>query len=551
MQNRIWIRFLLLVLALAGISVAQAQSSNLLANGGLEEPFRTLRGGEKPQYIAEGWNLWIAPQGGPDINVPGEVVLQAHPGPGPVNQQGQRSQFMECAFIRCTTALYQQVGNIQPNTSVTASAYSMLWTCNLGGGISCDSAVESGAQTRIGIDPTGGTDPNNPAIVWSAFVRPHRAGGQEPWTQQTVTATATGTSVTVFLYRSDGSKSDLNRTYWDNAVLTGTTGNNPGGTPGQPPPTPVPTLPPVVAFVVPQGAQEDGSIVHTVIAGDTIDSIAFAYGLTRVQLLELNPSITDPRLISLGQKLLIRAATSSAAPTAAQPTTDAAAPTADSAEPTANQPEPTSAPVEPTVAPPEPTAAPAEPTQPPPPPTEAGPQPTAPVVVAQAGSVDPASTLAQVCVLMFDDVNTNRLRDNGEALLPGGTIALARDGETVASHQTDGTSEPHCFADLQPGAYVALAAAPEGFGLTSPDQRRVQANAGPAITLDFGAAQGVQPVVPPPADGGAPLTAETAPQTNPQSPLEQVLSMSGLVLFGLAGLALLGGIGLALFLRRR
>ena len=548
MQNRIWIRIFWLVLALAGFSVAQAQSSNLLANGGMEEPFRTLRGGEKPQYIADGWNLWIEPQGGPDINVPGEVVLQAHPGPGPANQQGQRSQFMECAFIRCTTALYQQVGNIQPNTSVTASAYSMLWTCNLGGGISCDSAVESGAQTRIGIDPTGGTDPNNPAIVWSAFVRPHRAGGQEPWTQQTVTATATGTSVTVFLYRSDGSKSDLNRTYWDNVVLTGTTGNNPGGTPGQPPPTPVPTSPPVVAFVVPQAAQDDGSIVHTVIAGDTIDSIAFAYGLTRVQLLELNPSITDPRLISLGQQLLVRAATnaSSAEPTAAnepETTADAAAPTADSPAPTADQPDATAVAPEPT--------APQEPTQPPPPPTEAGPQPTAPVVVAQAGSVDPASTLAQVCVLMFDDVNTNRLRDNGEALLAGGTIALARDGETVASHQTDGTSEPHCFADLQPGAYIALAAPPGGFGLTSPDQRRVQANAGPAITLDFGAAQGVQPVVPPPSDGGAPLTAETAPQTNPQSPLEQVLSMSGLVLFGLAGLALLGGIGLAFFLRRR
>jgi hypothetical protein len=547
MQNRISIRLFLLLLALAGLTTVYAQSGNLLTNGGLEEPFRTLRGGEKPQYIANGWNLWVAPQGGPDINVPGEVVLQAHPGPGPVNQEGQRSQFIECAFIRCATALYQQVGNIQPNTSVTASAYSMLWTCNLGGGISCDSAVESGAQTRIGIDPTGGTDPNNPAIVWSAFVRPHRAGGAEPWTQQTVTATAQGATVTVFLYRTDGSKSDLNRTYWDNAVLSGTTGNNPGGTPGQPPPTPVPTSPPVVAFVVPQAAQDDGSIVHTVIAGDTIDSIAFAYGLTRVQLLELNPAIIDPRFINLGQKLLVRAATNAAAPeTTPDPTASSAAATAPTAaeQPATNQPEPTAAA-------PEPTAVPVEPTQPPPPPTESGPQPTAPVVVAQAGGVDPASMLAQVCVLMFDDVNTNRLRDNGEALLPGGTIALARDGETVASHQTNGVDEPHCFTDLQSGAYIALAAAPEGFGLTSPDQRRVQANAGPAITLDFGAAQGVQPAQPPPADGGTPLTAETAPQTNPQSPLEQVLNVSGLVLFGLAGLALLGGIGLAFFLRRR
>ena len=46
------------------------------------------------------------------------------------------------------------------------------------------------------------------------------------------------------------------------------------------------------------------------------------------------------------------------------------------------------------------------------------------------------------------------------------------------------------------------AAAPDGYGLTTPDQLRVQAYAGAQINVAFGAAQGVQTVAPPPADSG-------------------------------------------------
>jgi LysM repeat protein len=70
---------------------------------------------------------------------------------------------------------------------------------------------------------------------------------------------------------------------------------------------PTATLLPTIPFVVPQGQQPDGSIVHTVQPGDTIDSIAYAYGVSRTDIMQLN-NIKDPRIIHLGQKLLIKPA---------------------------------------------------------------------------------------------------------------------------------------------------------------------------------------------------------------------------------------------------
>ena len=59
--------------------------------------------------------------------------------------------------------------------------------------------------------------------------------------------------------------------------------------------------------VVAQDAQDDGSIVHSVRPGDTIDSIAVAYGVTRQDIMALN-NISDPRIIQIGQELVVKEA---------------------------------------------------------------------------------------------------------------------------------------------------------------------------------------------------------------------------------------------------
>ncbi len=560
----------LLVIIIAGSMVTSAQDDNKLVNGGLEEdsfgPYLGRRGGEFPVYVPGSWNYWFAAATSDRTNKGDRASIQPHPGPGPSPHGGTRALNVSCGYFTCTAAIYQTVNNIQAGTNVQASAFSQVKACNLGGGSSCGSAVESGSQTRIGIDPTGGSDPNNPAIVWSAWTAPH-----DQWLQQTASATATGTSVTVFLYSTQANISDLNKTYWDDVVLSGggSGGAAVGLTPGATAVPPTATPPPYVAFVVPQGEQPDGSIVHTVQAGDTMDSIAYAYGASRTEILALN-NLQSGNFIFPGQKLIVKGPTKPAEPTKA-PTKQAATQQTGgenviAAVPTNTQaaPAPTNAPdaaatVAPTVAPTsdavtEPTAESGEPTevQPTTPPEPTKPLATAPVVVANAGALDPSAVTAKVCVLLFEDANQNRIQESGENLLAGGVLSLLKGSDPAGTYTTDGKGEPHCFEELAAGDYVVAASAPSGYGLTTPDQLRVQLQPGSTINLVFGAAEGVEAVLPPTADANdvamvaTPVSETAAPQL-----ANQLLSISGLVVFGLAAVVLIGGIGLAVVLRRR
>jgi LysM repeat protein len=554
----------LLVLLLSVMSSAHAQD-NLLPNGGLEEDsfgqYTGRRSGDFPIYLPGGWSYWFAAQNGERYNRGDRTAIRPHPGPGPSVKEGRRALNIDCGFFTCTTAIFSQVNNIIVGTNLQLSAFAQVKACDLQknaqGQIiadNCGSAIESGAQTRVGIDPNGGTDPNDIDVVWSAFIAPHEQGG---WQQMSTSVTATGTTITVFLYSTQSSFADINKTYWDEVRLVtgGTGGANPAAA------TAVPTAPPFVAFVVPQGAQADGSIIHTVQTGDTVDSIAYAYGVSRQTILDLN-GIRDGRIITVGQRLIVKppessgsssisaggppseATTEVAAEVGAPDTTVEPLPSEPTNEPpaVAVSPAPTEQPQEP--APAEPSATPLTPV-----PTQV--LPTAPVVVADAGSIDPASTNGTVCVTFFDDADQNRLQEQGEALLAGGTISLLQGANAAGSYQTDGVSEPHCFESLGAGDYVAAAVAPDGFGLTTPDQLRLRLNPGSTINITFGAAQGVQPLLPPPADAN-PVVEEVTQQAQPQRTLaDQLMSVSGLIVFGLAAVVLVGGVGLAFLLRRR
>ncbi|MBZ0280502.1 MAG: LysM peptidoglycan-binding domain-containing protein [Anaerolineae bacterium] len=545
------LRIIVLALLLSMFSSVQAQNTtNLLVNGGLEEgtfgPYLGRRSGDFPLYLPGSWNYWFAAANGERYNRADKTTIQPHPGPSPSPKEGARALAVDCGFFSCTAAVYQQVNNITVGANLQATAFSQVKACNLAKNSqgqliadNCGSAIESGSQTRIGIDPNGGTDPNDTDIVWSAYIAPHEQGG---WQQQSVSATATGGTVTVFLYSTQAAFADINKTYWDQVTLL--TGGSGGANPAAA--TAVPTAPPVVAFVVPQGAQTDGSIVHTVQTGDTIDSIAYAYGVSRTQILTLN-NLNDGRIIQIGQRLIITTPEAPAAPTAddsAGASGDTAGEEPAAVEPTAEQVEPTAenpstdatTEVPPTV---EPTPAP--PTNTPVP---------APVVVGDAGGIDPAATTAKVCVTLFDDADQNRIQEQGEILLAGGNISILQGANPTGTYQTDGTSEPFCFENLAAGDYTASAAAPQGYGLTTPDQLRLRLNPGATINITFGAAQGVQPVVPPPADAGGVVEEVQQPEQS-QSLGDQLMNISGLLIFGLAALVLVGGIGAAVLLRRR
>jgi LysM repeat protein len=549
-MRRVTLWLWLALMLLAGTALVSAQDE-LLRNPGLDEgsfgPYTTRRGGTFPIYLPEGWNVWLAQPSGDFYNRADRTTIQPHPGPGPSPVEGNRALSVNCGYVTCTAAIYQQVA-VQQNSNVQARAWAQVKVCNIAPNAdNCGSAVESGAQTRIGIDPNGGTDPNDSDIVWSNWSQPH-----DTWLEMSVSATTTGTTATLFLYSTQANPGDLNRTYWDGASLKG--GGTGGSAAGAA--TPIPTAPPEVPFVVPQNQRPDGSIVHTVQAGDTIDSIAVAYGLTRSDILALNPSITDPRIIRLGQEIVIRQAQAAppATPTQASASDATQLPssginleevvTEEAIESAGTDTPPQDTGSDPAVAPEmEATATPPVVTLTP-----------APVVMAP--EITSASSLtslaATVCVLMFEDTNQNRIQEPNETLLPGGSIVLNAPSGTVGSVETDGVSEPHCFEEVAAGSYIAAARPPANYGLTSPDQLRLRAVAGTRLDVAFGAAAGVVAAAPPPADTGA-LVDEIVAQDAEQSasPLQDILAVSGLVVFGLAGLVLVAGTGLTLFMRGR
>jgi|SRR5690554_6568181 len=297
-----------LVLALLGGALispdepAGAQT-NLLVNGGMERPYQGQ--GAATRTAPNGWNLWVgagAPEAFPHTDplqvIDGEVSWNVKQGDG--------------AF---TAAGYQRVGGLAPGTRLRFSAHAWLYTCN-DREYSCvipdypyrRSDPSAGASVRIGIDPTGGTDPNSASIVWSGSVAPY-----DQWAIPSVVAESQGDAVTVFLYMTQAQGLALNNVYWDAAQLVNTdepvTPGGSGGTGGEggeaPAPPPVQEAP----FVVPQGTRPDGSIVHIIQEGDTLSSIAYAYaehGVTRESIAELNEGIQpNTPLLVPGQELII------------------------------------------------------------------------------------------------------------------------------------------------------------------------------------------------------------------------------------------------------
>lgn len=673
-----------------------AQDGNLLQDPGFDGTY-TNRGSADLNVPAP-WGLWFTEAPRTEIWMNLRPVAFPHNGPGPNPLAGPHAFNMNKGYATFTAAIYQQVA-VSSGANVTGSAWAQLKTCNIAPNAdNCGSAVESGAYTRVGIDPNGGTNPYDTDIVWSANALPH-----DRWDQMTVSATATSGTVTLFLFTTQQWPAELNNVYWDNASLTlGGTGGV-ASVAGQPAgATAVPTSPPFVNFVSAQPPREDGSVVHTVQSGDTVDSIAFAYGVTRQEILDLN-NLSNPRIIFVGQELIVRPAgsvetnaeataesTSEAtelpdatsnpgvnfAPSTPTPTrraatnpfgstiiladgsvarvvqegdtfdsialqngltreqlqtlnpevnprdvapgdqliirpapgsssgasgasgvavamanTDVSSGEADyqSAFAAATQTHVAYAQVIREQLPPLPTAIEENAT----PIIEADEQgaalptqidelnrflsdstrlenaqtliatstmsatpldpalaPTAAVLSVASGmvqpAINPAAATTTICVMLFEDVNHNRLQEVGEVLLGGGSIALLREGAAVASYTTTGAGEPYCFSDLTEGSYSAQGVAPEGYGLTTPAQFRVQSGAGAPITVVFGAAQGVVTV---PTPEPRPLSTATAP-TVAQSTSSPLQENAGLIAFGMAGVVLVVGGGIALAVRR-
>ena len=212
---------------------------------------------------------------------------------------------------------------------------------------------------------------------------------------------------------------------------------------------------PIGLSLVQAQAADSEDLVHTVAAGDTLISIAHAYGVTLDQLLTLN-SLQAETLLQIGQRLLVIRAANIA--------TDAS-----DAEDAGDESEPDSGgeggeiAIGGNV--------------------EVGEWPPAPVTEADAPMRDPADMSAQLCFAVFQDDNQNGQREPGEILLHGATIDLLGDGiEARLQYRTDGEAEPFCPAEMEREIYWITGNAPPAYGLTSAGELRIDLRAGGRLT---------------------------------------------------------------------
>jgi LysM repeat protein len=596
---------LLLVFMLIPFSVTlSAQTQNLLVNPSFEQggdfPPYTASMGDPNFNFAQGWAGWLTqtPRNFDWQN----VKIDAYPHSGQYKVSGNYSQDMGRSGGTFTAAAYQIVNGIANGTTLQATAKVLM-----------ENGTGTGARVRIGIGSNVAGDPTSPAIVWSSFFTTPNAW-QQISVETTVPAGSVTIFIYATQDTPNGPLGP-NKVYIDDAGLFVTGAGTPIAPTGANGTVAVPVVPTstpaqaLAAFVSAQGTIENGKIVHTVVSGDTLAAISVAYGVPLATLRDQNNIVGS--ILFVGQKIIIKdaptatpvptraAATATRAsggglvtntplgsagfvsPTRTTGTTNAPSPIVGNATviaalatattvPASATPRPTQAPTErptdipteeataePTQVPTEeateePTLAPSNTVEPTLANTPINPSdaPTAPVTTGQ--NADPLATTASVCVMMFDDVNQNRIQNSGEALLAGGVITLRQGATDVTSYQTNGASEPYCFEDLEPGSYTAVAVAPDGYGLTTPASLVISLQAGTSFRLQFGAAQGVVVAVAPTANA---QTDSTQPELNQAvapggTDGVNLGSVAGILVIGGAVVLLIGGAVVYFIVRR-
>ncbi len=153
-----------------------------------------------------------------------------------------------------------------------------------------------------------------------------------------------------------------------------------------------------------------------------------------------------------------------------------------------------------------------------------GPTPTE---ISAEPSPTPFPGNATVCILLYDDVNGDSLRQDTEVIIPDGAVSLTGvSGQFSEARATIGGLDPTCFEDVPEGGYNLSAAAPEGYYPTTQQTYRLDVLAGSEYYVDFGA-QKADNVIANPGD----------PETEGGS------SMLGI----LGGILLLLGVGLGVY----
>jgi hypothetical protein len=154
----------------------------------------------------------------------------------------------------------------------------------------------------------------------------------------------------------------------------------------------------------------------------------------------------------------------------------------------------------------------------------AGPSPTPGPILPTATPLPGSGTL---CVILYNDVNGDSIRQEEEESIPEGAISVSDlSGEVNLTEPTISGFEAFCFAELMQGEYTISVAVPEGYNPTTVLNYSLDLEPGTETYLDFG------------AQVSSAMEEETAAAGGNSRSL--LLGVAG-------GLLLLGGIGLAVY----
>jgi hypothetical protein len=237
--------------------------------------------------------------------------------------------------------------------------------------------------------------------------------------------------------------------------------------PNAPAPTPFPTATP----------RTDGAVIHVVQSGDSIWNIAIQYASTlgvpaEEALTLIQETNNNPAFISVGQELVILPPQQQAPePTAEATATVEAETEAESEDETEGASTGLS------------TTSTEEELQP-----LATPEGAAVAAPAGGGAEVEQPTTGSVCVSAFDDNSGDGRHDTGsESLLVGAALTLSRGGATVSTYLSDGSTEMHCFEELEPDTYQIRFFPPADYRPTTQDNGWIAVSAGATMPVSFGA----------------------------------------------------------------
>ncbi len=115
----------------------------------------------------------------------------------------------------------------------------------------------------------------------------------------------------------------------------------------------------------------------------------------------------------------------------------------------------------------------------------AGPTPTATPVLP---TPSPKPGEAKLCILLFNDLNGDAIRQESEPSIPDGAISFNNRSGSVSESKTTGAGlDPSCFEKLPEGDYTISVAVPGGYNPTTQTSYQITLKAGDQTYVNFGA----------------------------------------------------------------